>query len=122
MLGTAALHASSVVVPTRRKNIMRASFAIAIVVPTFIVASALAQAPTQSQAPADQAPTVQTPAPQAPAESNPPPRPSAAPSQTAPSQAPAAKGPSNPAVKTGEGNNPNAAAPVAGANSFTENE
>ena len=95
---------------------MRSSFAIAIATTTLLIGSAYGQgqpAPSTPPRPAAQAPAA--PAPDA--------RPAAtAPANRAGAEAPAASGPGNPAIKTTEGNNPNATAPVAGANSFTENE
>jgi len=86
---------------------MRTSFAVAMAGVTLLAGQAFAQYTSPDNPPADiQAPKTDS-----------------APG-TAPHDAhqvpPAAEGPSNPAIRTEEGNN--AAQPVAGANSFTEGE
>jgi hypothetical protein len=87
---------------------MRTSFAIAMAA-SLLAGQAVAQSP--SSPPADiQAPKAET-APTAPA---------TAPHTDAHKGPAAAEGPSNPAIRTEEGNN--ASRPVAGANSFTEGE
>lgn len=78
---------------------MRTSFVIAVAA-SLLAGQALAQNTSPSNPPAVQAPKAEKSAPAAPRA--------------------AADGPSNPAVKTEEGNN--ASRPVAGANSFTEGE
>lgn len=101
---------------------MRASFTIAIATTTLLIGSAFAQgqAPSSPQGQSAQAPAAErAPAatPNTATRTSPP-----APNANRAAEAPAASGPGNPAVKTTEGNNPNATAPVAGANSFTEGE
>jgi hypothetical protein len=97
---------------------MRTSFAIAMAA-SLLAGSAFAQYTSPSSPPADiQAPKSEA-APAAKTDKAP-----AAPHSDAQhgQVAPAAEGPQNPAIRTEEGNNPNANRPVAGANSFTEGE
>lgn len=89
---------------------MRTSFAIAVAT-SLLAGQAFAQYTSPASPPADiQAPKAET-APAAPA---------TAPHTDAHQGPPAAEGPSNPAIRTEEGNI--ASQPVAGANSFTEGE
>src|SRR5262245_43657096 len=94
--------------------IMRSSFVIAIATTTLLIGSAYGQDQKAPSTPSQPAAQVPAPTTQAPAR--------AAPDTRNEAKAPAASEPSNPAVKTSEGNTPNATAPVAGANSFTEGE
>jgi len=87
---------------------MRTSFAIAMAA-SLLAGQALAQSPASP--PADI---------QAPKANNAPSAPATAPHTDAHKGPAAAEGPSNPAIRTEEGNN--ASRPVAGANSFTEGE
>jgi hypothetical protein len=89
---------------------MRTSFAIAVAA-SLLAGQAFAQYTSPSSPPADI---------QAPKADKAPAAPATAPRTDANQGPPAAEGPSNPAVRTEEGNN--ASRPVAGANSFTEGE
>jgi hypothetical protein len=91
---------------------MRTTFAVAMAA-SLLAGQAFAQYTSPSNPPAAdvQAPKAEAPAPAAP---------DAAPHTDTREGLPAAEGPSNPAVRTEEGNN--ASRPVAGANSFTEGE
>jgi hypothetical protein len=90
---------------------MRPSFVVAMAAASLLAGQAFAQYTSPSSPPADiQAPKAEK-APAAPA---------TAPQTDAYQGPPAAEGPSNPAIRTEEGNT--ASRPVAGANSFTEGE
>ena len=97
---------------------MRATFVVAVAA-SLLAGQAFAQYTSPSNPPAAdvQAPKAEAPAPAAPDAA---PHTDAAPYTDAHQGLPAAEGPSNPAVRTEEGNN--ASRPVAGANSFTEGE
>ena len=90
---------------------MRASFVIAVAA-SLLAGQAFAQYTSPSDPPSS--------AVQAPKADKEPAPPAAAPHTDAHQGPPAAEGPSNPAIRTEEGNN--ASRPVAGANSFTEGE